>query len=83
MAFSEQQLPQVGQRVITIRLLGTHNPQSLLVQSNLLVDRRGQKPGKVIQMVPGSGGDGWVVEHDDGKKAAYFYDELSPYPAPS
>lgn len=79
MAFTEDQRPTVGQRVITIRLLGTGNPQSLLVHNNLLTGRKGAKPGIVKQVVPGSDFEGWIVDHDDGDQAAYFYDELAPY----
>lgn len=62
-----------GLRVRTVNLGGT---QGMGVAPKLLALRRAFAVGKVLNYVPGLGGDVWWVEHEDGTVAPYCFTEF-------
>ena len=64
----------VGQRVRTRDQLGTTD--GMIVHPVYLQNRRPGELGAVSQIVPGHGGEVWIVTHEDSVKAAYSIDEM-------
>ena len=63
----------------------------LKVKITKLVDQRGMmvaekhmkvrqvgRTGVILHHIPGSGGDAWLIDHENGDKGAYTYDEFNP-----
>ena len=64
----------IGQRVRTRDQLGT--TEGMLAHPAYIQNRRPGALGTVSQIVPGHGGEVWVVTHEDNVKAVYSIDEM-------
>lgn len=63
-----------GTLVRTHNNLGSANHLPLV--RGLIENRRPSSLGSIDRLAAGFGGDIYIVKHDDGKKAAYSYDEF-------
>jgi len=64
----------IGQRVRTHGQLGMTG--GMIAHSAYIQNRRPGAFGTVSQIVPGHGGEVWVVTHEDNVKAVYSIDEM-------
>jgi hypothetical protein len=83
--FAGDRMPEVGALVRVVRLKPA---MGFMVNARHVAARRCPGVGRFKGHIPGHGGDGWWIEHDDdgfgGKNqdflvAAYTYDELAPF----
>ncbi len=62
---------------IYVNVFELHSTMGMFVSKKLLDNRR-LGFGKVVNYVPGHGGDVWFVNHPDGTQAVYSTEEMVP-----
>src|SRR4051812_44052293 len=70
---------QTGTPVIIHRSLAKDATGGMMIKTEYLEARTAGATGKIVGVVGGHGGDVYWVQHDDGKKAAYCFDEFELY----
>ena len=63
-----------GMSIRTHERLGS--TAGMMVHRSYLDARRAGEKGKLLTWVPGHGGDLWLIEHEDGRRAVYCYMEF-------
>jgi len=71
-------LPPIGILVKTSEnILRPDECMGFLVIQKIISERKPNTNGKYIGYVPGSGGELWWIEHEDGTVGAYLFTEIN------